>query len=74
MMPKQKAQIYFRFKDSTRGLIFIPEKSGFKDLTMMLKSYALLINLSMRKKTDLCMFLSMVIIKLYNEHCCTFIV
>jgi hypothetical protein len=74
MMPKKKAKIYFIFKDSTRGLIFIPEKSGFKDLTMMLKSYALLINLSMRKKTDLCMFLSMVIIKLYNEHCCTFIV
>ena len=74
MMPKQKAQIYFRFKDSTRGLIFIPEKSGFKDLTTMLKQYLLLINLSMRKTIDLCMYLSMVIIKLYNEHCCTFIV
>ena len=55
MMPKQKAQIYFRFKDSTRGLIFIPEKSGFKDLTTMLKQYLLLINLSMRKTIDLCM-------------------
>jgi hypothetical protein len=31
-MPKKKAKIYFIFKDSTRGLIFIPEKSGFKDL------------------------------------------
>ena len=52
MMPKKKAKIYFIFKDSTRGLIFIPEKSGFKDLTTMLKSYPLLINLSMRKKID----------------------
>jgi hypothetical protein len=50
MMPKKKVNIYFIFKDSTRGLIFIPEKSGFKDLTTMLKSYPLLINLSMRKK------------------------
>ena len=49
MMPKKKAKIYFIFKDSTKGLIFIPEKSGFKDLTTMLKSYPLLINLSMRK-------------------------
>ena len=71
---KKKAKIYFIFKDSTRGLIFIPEKSGFKDLTTMLKSYPLLINISMRKTIDLCMYLSMVIIKLYNEHCCTFIV
>ena len=52
MMPKEKAKFYFIFKDSTRGLIFTPGKSGFKDLTTMLKSYRLLINLSMRKKID----------------------
>jgi hypothetical protein len=61
MMPKKKAKIYFIFKDSTRGLIFIPEKSGFKDLITMLKSYPLLINLYMRKQIDLCMYISMVI-------------
>ena len=52
MMPKKESKklIYFIFKDST--IIFIPEKSGFKDLTTILKSYPSLINLSMRKKID----------------------